>query len=220
MAVDLFFVLSGFVLAHAYEGRLRRGLTPLEFLRQRWARLYPLYALGLVLGIVHAILCIQYRSPTDPWTWGKLVAALPFSVFMLPAPEPDDLFPFNGPMWSIFFELLANLLWVVFWRSLQSIKVLLGTVLVCGGLYSWAVFYWNSALGLTWSTFPGGVARVCYSFAAGLLAYRMRHKVRTPSIPPLVLVGVLPGLALVNPGPTLQLLSVLLAGTRRLPVVC
>ncbi|MFC9646730.1 acyltransferase family protein [Streptomyces mirabilis] len=212
MAVDLFFALSGFVLAHAYETRLRQGMTPLAFLRQRLVRLYPLYGLGLLLGIVHALLCIHYKSPTQDWSWGKLLITLPFSVFMLPAPVLEGLYPLNGPMWSIFFELLANLLWVVFWRPLQSAKILVCAVLVCGGLYSYAaLMYWGTpALGLTWATFPGGLARVCYSFGAGLLVHRLRHQLRTPSVPPLMLLAALPGMALFSPGPIAQLVSVLL----------
>ncbi|MDQ1016557.1 acyltransferase family protein [Streptomyces afghaniensis] len=209
LAVDLFFVLSGFVLAHAYEDRFRQGTTPLTFLRQRWMRLYPLYAVGLLLGIVHQAMCILYDSPTVAWTWTDLLIALPFALFMLPAPL-SLAFPFNGPMWSIFFELLANLLWAVFWRPLQSTRVLAGTVVVCGGFYSWALMHWeNPGLGLTWVTFPGGLARVGYSFAAGLLIYRLRDKARTPRIPPLVLMGVLPAMAFFRPGLTGQLLSVL-----------
>lgn len=49
--VDLFLVLSGFVLAHVYEDRRRRGMTPLAFLRQRCVRLYPLYQGHCVIGI-------------------------------------------------------------------------------------------------------------------------------------------------------------------------
>ncbi|WP_158778620.1 acyltransferase family protein [Streptomyces cellulosae] len=209
LAVDLFFALSGFVLAHAYEDRFRQGVPPLTFLRQRWVRLYPLYAVGLLLGIVHQAMCILYDSPTMAWTWSDLLIALPFAVFMLPAPL-SHAFPFNGPMWSIFFELLANLVWAVFWRPLQSVRVLAGTVVVCGGFYSWALMYWETpALGLTWVNFPGGLARVGYSFAVGLLIYRLRDKVRTPRIPPLVLMGVLPVMAFFRPGLTGQLLSVL-----------
>lgn len=67
-----------------------------------------------------------------------------------------------------------------------------------------------SALGVTWTTFPGGLARVGYSFGAGLLVHRPRHKLRTPKIPPLMLMGVLPVTALFNPGPIVQLLFALL----------
>jgi peptidoglycan/LPS O-acetylase OafA/YrhL len=211
LAVDLFFALSGFVLAHAYEDRLRHGMTPLAFLRQRWARLYPLYGMGFLLGVTHATLCITYNSPTEHWSWAELFITVPFAAFMLPAPVGQGLFPLNGPMWSIFFELLANLLWVAFWRPLQSVKILFGTVLVCGGLYVCALTYIEApALGLTWTTFPGGLARVGYSFGAGLLVHRLKDKLRTPKIPPLMLMGVLPVMALFSPGPIVQLLSVLL----------
>ncbi|MGW1257858.1 acyltransferase family protein [Streptomyces sp. NPDC002513] len=211
MAVDLFFVLSGFVLAHAYDERIGQGMTPLDFLRRRWARLYPLYALGLLLGVIHAVLCILYHSPTEPWSRRKLLITLPTALFMLPAPTGEGLFPLNGPMWSIFFELLANLLWVSFWRPLQSAKILFGTVLTCGVLYSFALFHWGTAaVGLTWSTFPGGLARVCFSFAAGLLVHRLRDRLRTPSVPPLLLMAALPALALFSPGLVTQLLCVLL----------
>ncbi|MET8949618.1 acyltransferase family protein [Streptomyces sp. NPDC004393] len=211
MAVDLFFVLSGFVLAHAYDQRIGQGMTPLGFLRRRWARLYPLYALGLALGVVHAVLCILYHPPTEPWSWRKLLITLPASLFMIPAPTNEGLFPFNGPMWSIFFELLANLLWVTFWRPLQSVKILFGTVLACGVLYSFALFHWGTAaVGLTWSTFPGGLARVCFSFGAGLLVHRLRDRLRARGVPPLLLMGALPALALFRPGLVAQLLCVLL----------
>ncbi|MFJ7900628.1 acyltransferase family protein [Streptomyces sp. NPDC096198] len=209
MTVDLFFVLSGFVLAHAYDDRLRHGMTTLAFLRLRWARLYPLYILGLTLGVAHAVLCVVYNSPTEPWSWQKILVTLPASLLMLPAPTGDGLFPFNGPMWTIFFEVAANLLWVAFWRPLQSRNVLCGTVFILGILYSWALFHWRTpALGLTWSTFPGGLARVCFSFGAGLLIHRLRPRLRTPGVPPLLLMGALPTLAFLPPGPASALLCV------------
>ncbi|MEO6395122.1 MAG: acyltransferase family protein [Devosia sp.] len=55
LAVDFFFLLSGFVLAHAYDGRLRTTMSPLGFMRARLVRLYPLYLLGLVLCLPLAL---------------------------------------------------------------------------------------------------------------------------------------------------------------------
>ena len=50
LAVDLFFLLSGFVLAHAFEARLRdRRLSVSEFMAQRLLRIYPMFAVALVL---------------------------------------------------------------------------------------------------------------------------------------------------------------------------
>jgi peptidoglycan/LPS O-acetylase OafA/YrhL len=50
MAVDLFFLLSGFVVAHAYEERLKGGLTAWKFIKLRLLRFYPLYLVGILLG--------------------------------------------------------------------------------------------------------------------------------------------------------------------------
>ncbi|HET9653111.1 MAG TPA: acyltransferase family protein, partial [Usitatibacter sp.] len=50
LAVDFFFCLSGFVIAHAYEAQLRAGMPIASFMARRLRRLYPLYIAGLVLG--------------------------------------------------------------------------------------------------------------------------------------------------------------------------
>ena len=51
LAVDLFFALSGFVLAHAYFERLRKGMGVGTFFKRRVIRLYPLYALGTIISL-------------------------------------------------------------------------------------------------------------------------------------------------------------------------
>jgi peptidoglycan/LPS O-acetylase OafA/YrhL len=217
MAVDLFFVLSGFVLAHAYQSRLREGMTPLHFMRLRYARLYPFYLLGIFLGIGQAICMMRYAGQEvmknhqdDEWTWLQLLTDLPFAVFMLPDPFTSALFPLNGIMWSIFFELVANLIWVVFWRRLESTRVLVGVVLASGTLLTGAAYWWDTtALGGGWSTFFGAFARVMYSFMLGLLLYRFHHAVRVPRIPPILLLGALPALAAVSLSTPAQLFCAL-----------
>ncbi len=56
LAVDLFFLLSGFVLAHAYEERLRQGMTLHRFMLARLVRLYPLYLAGIAIAVPLAVL--------------------------------------------------------------------------------------------------------------------------------------------------------------------
>ncbi len=51
LAVDLFFALSGFVLAHAYEQKFERGMTAFDFMKIRFIRLYPLYILALFISL-------------------------------------------------------------------------------------------------------------------------------------------------------------------------
>jgi peptidoglycan/LPS O-acetylase OafA/YrhL len=192
IVVDLFFVLSGFVLAHAYGPRFREGMTAMQFMRARYARLYPLYILGIGLGTIEAILAIHYREGSIDWTWWDLGHSLAFNVWMIPTPFGRTLFPLDGVMWSIFLELVVNLIWVLAWRRLESTRVLVGVILVSGVfLFASSLWYGTAALGQTWSTFPGGVIRVTYSFFLGVLLYRYHRALSVPRIPPLVLMGAL-----------------------------
>jgi len=217
MAVDLFFVLSGFVLAHAYERRFREGMTPLQFMLRRYVRLYPIYLLGILLGVVQAVCMmglqgqeVMINHQEDDWAWSKLLADLPFAAFMLPDPFSPGLFPLNGVMWSIFFELIANSVWVMFRHLLRSTKVLVGVILTSGVLFAGSSLWWGTtALGSSWQTFFGGFVRVMYSFMLGLLMYRFHDSVRVPRIPPVLLRCVLPALAMFDLSSQAQLLCAL-----------
>ncbi len=106
LAVDMFFVLSGFVISHAYDDKMAAGMRPLEFLRARVKRLYPIYLVGLLLGLVSVLF-------SNPHALSLTQAALTFfcGLFALPSPPMEPLgalFPLNGPYWSLFFEF-----WIV-----------------------------------------------------------------------------------------------------------
>lgn len=115
LAVDLFFIMSGAVLAHAYDGRLASGMTTRRFLAVRVVRLYPLYALSLAIAVATALVSMSGRGAigwTPPTLAGSVAAALAF----LPGPflvGHKDLFPLNLPTWSLFFELLVNALFAL-----------------------------------------------------------------------------------------------------------
>ena len=107
LAVDFFFVLSGFVLAHAYWRRLCSGMSAVEFICLRLIRLYPLYLIALVFAIAAA--CIEVVAGGRSVT--SLVKNIIPAVLFLPAPALTvfgTLFPLNMPTWSLFFELVAN----------------------------------------------------------------------------------------------------------------
>lgn len=102
LAVDFFFMLSGFVLAHAYEARLRTRGSFLPFLRDRIIRLHPLLLLSIVPGAVMLIAgAPQYRFPLLTLA----AAASPFPAFW----EGLQKFPLNQPSWSLFWELAVNI---------------------------------------------------------------------------------------------------------------
>ena len=101
LAVDMFFVLSGFVISYAYDKKMAAGMRPIEFLRARVKRLYPIYLVGLLLGLVSLLF-------NNPHGLSSAQTALTFvcGLFALPSPPMGPfkaLFPLNGPYWSLFF---------------------------------------------------------------------------------------------------------------------
>jgi peptidoglycan/LPS O-acetylase OafA/YrhL len=114
LAVDLFFVLSGFVMLHVYEARVRSGLTLGRFFQLRLARLYPLLAVATGLGFVVAMakLGMAHQAPGAP-----TLAALPLSLALLPAASAASAshaaYPFVTQSWSIVWEIaLCPMLYV------------------------------------------------------------------------------------------------------------
>jgi peptidoglycan/LPS O-acetylase OafA/YrhL len=185
LAVDLFFVLSGFVLAHAYGGRLRDGLSAASFLRIRLIRILPLYFLGTTIAVATAV--VQGAFGHSDWNTESLVRATAASVLMIPLP-PDAgapngfAFPLNIPAWSLFFELLANFFYAAIFRVLTICRtvILIGLAFVALCLTA----YDTGALqvGADWSTLWGGFPRVIFSFFVGVVLYRIRgraHRART-----------------------------------------
>jgi peptidoglycan/LPS O-acetylase OafA/YrhL len=184
LSVDLFFVLSGFVLAHAYGKQLSARLSPLEFLKLRLVRLYPLYLLGLLLALPIA----AHAAVTGTATIYRVAGAVLFGVFMMPKPPltgwQTPLYPLNGPAWSLFYELLANLVYARVARLLTVGR--LAAMLPFGAAMLWFTATRHSDVsgpGWLWSHADSGVARVMYGFFAGVLIYRLRSIWRAPVMP-------------------------------------
>jgi peptidoglycan/LPS O-acetylase OafA/YrhL len=187
LAVDFFFVLSGFVLAHAYGHRLASGMSAWTFMKVRLIRLYPLYLLGLGLGLVLPVLAaLRGWEEASPLPQIAMIAA--FGFFFLPAPPVfgwtgQHLYPFNGPSWSLFFELVANFVYGLIARFLTwrvfAIGLPIAAMLVALTLLR------QDAMGpgWLWPHFDAGLARVIYCFFAGVMLYRLRGAIRIPAIP-------------------------------------
>jgi len=166
LAVDLFFVLSGFVIAFAYDQRMRTGAMSLgQFLTARLIRMYPVYLVSLAL-------CVVVWSNN----LGQAAVPLAFALLFLPWPVPHNslLFAVNGPYWSLFFELAANLLYGLA-RPLLSNLVLAGVLVLSGiGVVVTAFAYGNLDTGWQWgqTSIVGGFARSVFGVFVGLLLYR------------------------------------------------
>ena len=101
LAVDLFFLLSGFVIAYAYDGRLARPGFAGQFLGIRLIRLYPLYLLGIAVGACYRLGSVL--GHTEGLTAGRLGAAVLAGVLLWPSTpftsaSSSDL---DGPTWTL-----------------------------------------------------------------------------------------------------------------------
>ncbi|MEP9359852.1 acyltransferase [Sphingomonas sp. KR3-1] len=166
LAVDFFFMLSGFVLSHAYDRRFAAGLDWTAFMKLRLLRLWPVMAIGVALGVAVA--------------WGGAVApdllAIRAAAALLFIPLPlatIHLFPLNGVQWSLFFELFANAL---HGGPLKRVPVaalarlLAASVLL---LFVVAFLHGDLKLGHVVGGWLGGFARVLVGYISGMLLYRL-----------------------------------------------
>ena len=169
LAVDFFFMLSGFVLARAYDEQLRKGMSARDFIMRRLIRLYPLYGLG-VLGSFGLALYQCWQSGAGS---AALLVDFGTAILFLPSPLSPNLYPLNDPAWSLLFELLVNFWFGVIGRYLNGF-LLWSTVVVCAVLLVILVFLEGTLnFGALWRQFPGGCARVGFAFFTGVLLYRI-----------------------------------------------
>jgi peptidoglycan/LPS O-acetylase OafA/YrhL len=185
LAVDLFFALSGFVVAHAYSPRLRQGLSALAFLRVRVVRLWPLYALGLACGIAAVVgLRLSHdEAVSAPNIFRHLGFHLLFLPLILGGAMTGQLFPFNGPSWSLSFEVLINAVYGAVHRLLSIRFLCLFLPVSAGALLIAAVQFSGLDAGYQWASVLVGAPRVGFSFAMGLLIHALWSRGRLPALP-------------------------------------
>lgn len=180
LAVDFFFCLSGFVIAYAYDNRMEQ-LGTWSFFKARLIRLHPLVILGSVLGLLTFLF-----NPLDivPPLYGFWGIALIFLTSLLIIPFPVmaeryfNLFSFNAPAWSLFWEYVANIFYgLVLWKLPRWVLAILA-VAAAVALGFVAHKAGNLMGGWSKDTFWQGGARIAYSFLAGLLVYRFQLVLR------------------------------------------
>ncbi|RZJ82413.1 MAG: acyltransferase [Flavobacterium sp.] len=174
LAVDFFFCLSGFVIGYAYDDRLAE-MGVWKFFKARAIRLHPLVVLGSVLGLL-AFLFDPFGANVELYSTGKIILVFVCSLLLIPLPIVADrgfnLFSFNAPSWSLFWEYVANIVYaLVLYRLAKKYLVML--LVIAGFAICYVAYHSGNLLG-GWSgpTFLDGGARISYSFLAGLLIYR------------------------------------------------
>ncbi|MEJ1241019.1 acyltransferase [Chryseolinea sp. T2] len=173
LAVDFFFCLSGFVIGYAYDDRIgKMGIA--EFFKARLIRLHPLVVLGSVLGLLGFFLD-PFASPID-FDTGKVALLFICSLLLIPFPVMGErffnLFAFNAPSWSLFWEYVANAFYALFLYKVSRRLLTALTILAAAGICVVSYRAGNLLGGWSKDNFLDGGARVAYSFLAGLLIYR------------------------------------------------
>lgn len=174
LAVDLFFVVSGFVLARAYDVRLQDGMGGRAFIVTRLIRLYPFYILALALGTVE--LAYYYRNDHLA---AEIILSSVFNFVMLPSPPVgipyQPLFPANFVAWTLSFELFANAAYGFGFGVLTHKR--LGVIVGISGLMLLALALVRGNLngGAYWPDAHLAAIRVTFSFFVGVLIHRARE---------------------------------------------
>ncbi|PZU11873.1 acyltransferase [Sphingomonas sp.] len=187
LAVDIFFLMSGFVIAGAYEPRMDARMGLWTFLKLRLIRLYPMMLIGALIGIAVA----AARGPGD----APLLLAGASALLMLPLVWTGPLlFPVNIPEWSIFFEIVTNTLHrlTISWLGERLLVAIIAVSFLLLGVAGWRLH--GLANGFSPETFWGGFPRVFFSYFLGVLLHRTqpRWRAHVPVLPlPLLLVAFL-----------------------------
>lgn len=196
LAVDLFFVLSGFVIEHAYGARLRAGMNLRSFARVRAIRLYPLYLAGLVVGALGTV-AVGAQGLIEPLAPGFLALLMLAGAILLPSFRGGELFPLNIPSWSLFYEALANLLYAMLTSRLTSRAAAAAAVACFAGLGAFVVERGDANFGSAAEDALPAFLRTAFSFLVGVLLCRAP---RAPALSPVAVLAVV-ALAVCAPVP-------------------
>ena len=198
LGVDFFFMLSGFVISYAYDDRWKTtrlhdnkttsggGLTIGSFFKRRLIRLQPMVMMGALIGLITYLIQggVRWDGTHMPIHWTMIAFLL--AMFLIPAypGAPYDvrgngeMYPLNGPSWSLFFEYIGNILYALFIRKLSD-KKLAALVGITGALWIGFVVFDVSGydmIGIGWTldavNFFGGLLRMMFPFTLGMLLSR------------------------------------------------
>ena len=188
LAVDFFFILSGFVIGYAYDDRWGKGgMTFGQFAKRRLIRLHPMVVFGVVIGLVcFLIQGAEGWDGTKATTSAIMISTL-LALFLIPnAPGGigevrgnGEMFPLNGPHWSLFFEYIGNILYGLLIRRFSTKTLAIWTGIL--GVFFVRFFLSDPAgygnIGYGWTLadngFIAGLLRMLFSYSIGLLLCRV-----------------------------------------------
>ncbi|MBQ2008247.1 MAG: acyltransferase [Alistipes sp.] len=185
IAVDFFFILSGFVISYAYDDRWQK-MTLGGFFKRRLIRLHPMLVMGAVIGTITFLIGGREQWDGTVTPIGGVALALLLTALMIPALPGSmhevrgngEMFPLNGPQWSLFFEYIGNIIYALIIRRLST-RLLAMLVALLAALHTW-IFVWDlsgyDSVGIGWTidtiNLWGGLVRMLFPFTVGMLLAR------------------------------------------------
>ena len=183
LAVDFFFLLSGFVIGYAYDDRWT-NISIGEFFKRRLIRLQPMVIIGMIIGAV----CFYFQESSFFPEVGStsvavmlLIMVIGFTVIPVPPSMDirgwDEMHPLNGPAWSLFFEYVGNILYALWVRRFSILALSILVLISAIFLIHLTVTGPNGDVIGGWSLEPTqfyiGTVRLMFPFFAGLLLRRV-----------------------------------------------
>jgi peptidoglycan/LPS O-acetylase OafA/YrhL len=186
LAVDFFFILSGFVISYAYDDRIRRTMNMKDFFKRRLIRLHPMVVMGALIGTATFFMQGAVRWDGSHVATSAVMIALLCALFFIPATPGSvyevrgngEMFPLNGPAWSLFFEYIGNILYalVICRLSTKALKVVVIGLGLLLGAFALTDYSGYGCLGVGWTldgvSFVGGALRMLFPFTLGMWVHR------------------------------------------------
>ena len=216
LAVDLFFMMSGFVIAHAYGGKLFQSMSAYEYVLARMIRLYPVYFFATLFGAGYYLSKVILATNDAPAV-ADILAILGHNLFFLPFSEeiadPTGIFPFTPAAWSLSVEVVLSILFVIALWHFKNRNLLItffGAGLIC---LMFADRFGTLDFGFSLEGFFPAMFRAVAEFSLGIWLYRRFGGFRVKSnIPPaIVLAGITLALVLLKPSVPVSVIIVVVA---------
>jgi peptidoglycan/LPS O-acetylase OafA/YrhL len=180
LMVDLFFIMSGFIISHVYEQSFRNNIqtTPFrQYIVARFARIYPLHFFTLLVLVILAVFSGAWNLVQDP-------AAIPTHLFLLHSFGIHKIFTWNVPSWSISAEWWAYMIFPVLVIFLNRNKKFAVALLTFSVVVAYtAIMFWVKRVnpfdpGIPIphnldTTFDFGYLRGLAGFVSGMILYKL-----------------------------------------------
>ncbi|MBQ5857186.1 MAG: acyltransferase [Bacteroidales bacterium] len=177
-----------------------------SFFKRRLIRLHPMVVMGAVIGLITYLIQggVQWDGTQVSFHWVMIAFFLGMCLIPIHPGAPYDvrgngeMFPLNGPSWSLFFEYVGNILYALFIRKLSNKKL----AFLCGAIgILWVAFVTFDVstydmIGIGWTldvvNFFGGLLRMLFPFTLGMLMARNFNKTTSRDVTPVASQNVTP----------------------------